>query len=121
MDKCLSPRSRLVNRAIGAASLVVLISVPLTHWPLRLAYHISRPKFETIAQVLRSGKTFPKPMQVGPFTIEKAEIDNGKVCLWTDLDPAGRTGFAKCSPKDVPFNLWSITELDENWQYISED
>ena len=115
MDKCKSARARWMNGLIGLACLAVFVSVPLTHWPLRLAYKLSRPSFDAVAQSLQSGTTFQKPMRVGLFEIKKAEVYdlNGKICLWTDLNPSGKTGFTKCPPNDVPFNLWSMIELDD--------
>jgi hypothetical protein len=95
----------------------------MTHWPLRVAFKLSRPSFDKIASSLQAGTTFPNPIRVGLFAIKKAEVYklNGKICFWTDLDPAGKTGFTHCPPNDVPFNLWSMIELDEDWQFVSED
>ncbi len=121
--KCKSMRARLINGLIGLACLAVYVSVPYTHWPLRLAYKVSRPSFDAMAQSLQSGVRFQGPMWVGLFKIEKAEVyeHNGKVCLWTYLHPNGSTGFTQCPPDDVPFNLWSKIELDASWQLVSED
>jgi hypothetical protein len=118
-----SVRIRWANGLIGLVCAAVFVSVPLTHWPLRFAYKLSRPSFKAVARSLQSGAKFQKPMRVGLFTIEKAEIYdlNGKVCLWTDLSPSGKTGFAMCPPDDVPFNLWSMIALDGDWQFVSED
>jgi len=90
---------------------------------LRFAYKISRPAFDKIAKSLQAGTKFRQPTRAGLFMIEKAEIydRNGKVCLWTIADPAGSTGFTQCPPDDVPFNLWSMIELDGKWQFVSED
>lgn len=121
--KCRSVRARKMNGFIGFVCLAVFVSVPVTHWPLRLAYKLSRPSFDAVAQSLQSGAKFPQPIRVGLFSIEKAEIyeRNGKICLWTDLEPSGNMGFTKCPPHDVPFNLWSMIKLDDSWQYVSED
>ena len=108
---------------IAIVCLVVFVSVPVTNWPLRLAFKLSRTSFDKIASALQGGKTFPEAVQVGLFRIKRAEVYklNGRICLWTDLDPAGKTGFTKSPINDVPFNLWSIIELNEDWQFISED
>jgi hypothetical protein len=121
--KCKSVCARWINGLSALACLAVFVSVPLTHWPLRLAYKLSRPSFNSVAQSLQSGAKFQQPIRVGLFTIEKAEIYdmNGRICLWTDLNPSGKTGFTKCPPNDVPFNLWSMIELDQDWQFVSED
>ncbi len=121
--KCRSARSRWLNGLVFLVCLTVFVSVPRTHWPLRIAYKFSQPAFEDAARSLRAGAKFEQPVQVGLFFIEKAEIYelNGKVCLWTSLDSSGKTGFTQCPPKNLPFNLWSTIELDESWQLVSED
>ena len=118
-----SPLARKISTIIGLICLTLFISVPITHWPLRLAFKLSRPSFDRIANSLRAGSKFPQPVRVGFFRIKKAEVYklNGKVCLWTDLDPGGKTGFTQCPPNYVPFNLWSMIELDKDWQFVSED
>jgi hypothetical protein len=121
--KCKSRRARWVNGVLVAMSVAVFVSVPTTNWPLRLAFRLSKPSLEAVAQSLRAGKTFPQPMRVGLFTIQKAEIYdlNDKVCLWTDLNWSGKVGFTRCAPGDLPFNLASNLTLDETWQFIAED
>jgi hypothetical protein len=121
--KCRSPRARRVNGALVLASVAVYCTVPTTHWPLRAAFLLSKPALESVALDLQSGKRFNGRLRVGLFAIQKAEIYdlNGKVCLWTDLHPSGKTGFTLCPPDDIPFNLWSNLELDRRWQYVSED
>jgi len=123
LHRCKSLRSRQASIFAGFVCVIILVSVSLTHWPLRFAYRLSRPSFDQIARSLQGGRKFEKPLRAGFFFIEKAEIYdlNGKVCLWTNIDPAGRTGFTQCPPDDVQFNLWSMIELDDDWQFVSED
>lgn len=100
----------------------VIISVAATHWPLRVAYALSRDSFDTLAQRVRAGELVAMPVSAGFFTIERAELSyHGIVCLWTHPHPSGSTGFVQCRRDHVPFNLWSLIRLDERWQYISED
>jgi hypothetical protein len=82
---------------------------------------MSRGAFDAIAQRVRAGEQM-KPQRIGLVTIRKAEVYyNGIVCLWTDLNPSGYTGFVQCAPDSMPFNLWSMIRLDARWQFISED
>ncbi|RYF43504.1 MAG: hypothetical protein EOO38_18780 [Cytophagaceae bacterium] len=120
---CKSALTLWANVIVGLVCLATFVSVPLTHWPFRIAYALSRSELDAVALSLKSGVKFPGPMRVGFFSIEKAEIydRNGKVCLWTDVDSAGSTGFTQCPPNNVPFNLWSSLTLDNRWQYVSED
>ncbi len=107
---------------LWGAGLAVVISVFVTRWPLHAAYRFSRPAFERTAAELRAGRGASGPRWVGLFRIQRAELDRRDiVCLWTDLDSSGRTGFVQCGPVDPPFNLWSHTPLDDEWQLIEED
>jgi len=113
--------SRKLGIAITLACLAIFVSVPITHWPLRLAFKFSRPAFDRIAHSLQSGLSVPQPVRAGLFEIKKAEVYNRKVCLWINLNPNGKTGFTLCPPGNLPFNLWSTIHLDADWQFISED
>lgn len=105
-----------------AVSLACLFSVMATHWPLRMAYVLSRPAIERLGSEILKGESFSQPKRVGLFTIEKAEVNHsGIVCLWTREDPGGNSGFVQCGPERVPFNLWSMVRLDGRWQWIAED
>src|SRR5437870_4867916 len=102
--------------------LAAIISVAVTHWPLRVTYSLHRRAFDSLAQRVRAGEDVTSPRRVGVFTIRRAELYyNGIVCLWTDPQPAGNTGFVQCGRDHVPFSLWSIVRLDDGWQFISED
>jgi cytochrome c oxidase subunit IV len=102
--------------------LLIICSVAMTHWPLRVAYALSRGSFDALARRVRAGEVVATPVHVGFFIIRRAELSRSDiVCLWTDPDPAGSTGFVQCRPDYVPFNLWSQIRLDDHWQFISED
>ena len=106
----------------GVLTVGILISIAATNWPMRIAYVASSSSFERAASQILGGQKISTPCMVGAFRIAKAEVHyNGKVCFWTDCNPAGRTGFVQCGPVDPPFNLWSHTKLNNSWQFISED
>ena len=105
-----------------AISLAVIISVVATHWPIRVAYAWSRASLDAVAQRVRGGERVQTPLRAGLFTIQRAEFSHhGIVCLWTQPNPGGSTGFVQCRRDYVPFNLWSLVRLDDRWQFISED
>jgi hypothetical protein len=108
---------------VGAATcLACLGSVMTTHWPCRISYALSRPSIERLAAEVLAGHPPDRPRRVGAITIAKAElIRGGVVCLWTETHPGGNRGLVRCMPGRVPFNLWSIVELDGRWQFIAED
>jgi hypothetical protein len=101
--------------------LGVTISVAVWDWPLRLAFAASRPALERAAADVRSGKQVVNE-RVGVFFIRSGNMTGANIpCLWTDTNPAGRTGFVQTRPDVLPFNLWSAIHLDDRWYLISED
>jgi hypothetical protein len=116
-------RHRPFLRTIAAVfcALLVIGSVARWSWPLRAGYAFSRKAFERDAAEVRGGHSF-KNHHVGVFYIQIAEVSpSGIVCFWVDTNSAGRTGFVQTLPQHIPFNLWSTINLDERWQFISED
>ena len=115
-------------RQAGAALLVVL-SIAVFNWPLRIGYAFSRPAFNQVAAQVMAGEMPETPRRVGWFRIEGVALpedlfyyaEDGIVCLWTNVHPYGNTGFVQTSPDNLPFNLWSHFKLDNTWQFISED
>jgi hypothetical protein len=101
----------------------LIVSVPWTQWPLRVAFAISRPALADLAQQLAAGEYPGFPCRAGAFLILRGETDQGRPCLWTDTNPSGRTGFVKrtATVPNNAFNLWSDVELDADWRLISED
>jgi hypothetical protein len=115
-------RSAAIALAIAIVlSVGVTTSVALWHWPLRLAYVLSRGSFERAAADLKANRSFER-RRVGFFFIRRGEITRaGVACLWVDLNPAGRTGFVNCGRNNTSFNIWSALQVDDQWQFISED
>ncbi|HEY1170480.1 MAG TPA: hypothetical protein VGH19_03835 [Verrucomicrobiae bacterium] len=102
------------------ASLLLLTS--FTQWPMRVAFALNRHSLDALSQRVRAGESISTPIQAGTFRIAKAELSSqGIVCLWTTHSPGGSTGFVQCPPDHVPFNLWSMTSMNHQWQFISED
>jgi hypothetical protein len=115
---------RSISTSVGAAltCIAVIISVAIWHWPLRASYSWSQNAFDSFAERVRAGQDLRMPQRVGFFKIEKALVSrDGIVCLWTMPNPAGSTGFVQCRRDHIPFNLWSVVKLDDQWQFISED
>ncbi|MCX6345146.1 MAG: hypothetical protein NT018_08725, partial [Armatimonadetes bacterium] len=93
-------------------------------WPMRLSFALTEGAINTIADRLEKRQSVASPFQLGLLRIKRAEISSkGVVCLWTDMNPGGRSGFVKTSATkvDSQFNLWSKFTLDKDWQFISED
>jgi hypothetical protein len=116
---------------VAAASLLTMFSVVATRWPLRLTFLASRSEFDAFAGRLEAGYRMTQPERVGRFLILKAEMRDGRPCLWVDIDPAGYDGFVRnprrgpdgklLGPSNLCFNLWSDVRLDDDWAFISEE
>lgn len=113
----------VLTAAFGSLVCLALIaSVAAWQWPLRVSYGWSRAAFDSLAQRVRAGNGLEMPQRVGLFTVRKAEVaHDGIVCLWIVSNPNGSTGFVQCGRDHIPFNLWSLVKLDDQWQFISED
>ena len=123
----LRSQKRLQRQAM--VSLMIVVSIIMFNWPLRMAYAFSRPAFDQVAEQVAMGETLATPRRIGWFRVKRIEapgpaangIDNHGLRLWTGLHPNGNTGFVKSSPEDLRLNLWSHFQLDETWQLIAED
>ena len=120
-----SSRSTMLgNRFVVPICLVLIASVAITHWPLRLQYFIARSKFNELAELVKSGPAPVMPMRIGLLRILHAETHGDDiVCLWT-VEPPGFTGFegfVQTSPDSVPFLLSSMVSLDDRWQFATEE
>lgn len=122
-------RSQKHFRRKAIASLMVVISIVLFNWPLKIAYAFSRPAFNQVAEQVMVGEIPTTPRRIGWFRIEGVEapsfaangIDRQGLRLWTGLHTNGNTGFVQASPGNLKFNLWSHFKLDDTWQFIAED
>jgi len=116
---------RMFRNAVAVPlSLLLIASVMLTQWPLRLQYLLVKPSLNTIANRVEKDESIQTPIQVGFLRIKNVEINrHGVVCLWTDPNPGGYSGLVKTQPSKVAseFNLWSSVKLDDTWQFIHED
>ena len=122
-------RSQKRFRRQVATSFVVVISIVVFNWPLKMAYAFSQPGFDRVAEQVTAGEKIEAPRRIGWFWIERIDapgpaangIDYQGLRLWTGVHPNGNTGFVQASPDDLQFNLWSHFRLDETWQFIAED
>lgn len=110
--------------AVGILCLSINLSSAIFQWPARLSYAASRPSLEKIATEVRSGRSLSVPRRAGLLVVQRAEIRRGDVvCLWTDFQPGGNSGFVACDAEraEREFNLFDRLSLDDRWQFIIED
>ena len=114
--------SRRAAFIAGSVSLALIASVMATAWPLRLSYLLSRPSLQRLGTAIDPGQRTDGPVRAGLFVVKRAEVSRqGRVCLWTELEPDGNTGFVRCGMNGLPVNLWSSIQLDEQWYLVAED
>lgn len=119
-EKQRSPRPVLTGAGLAMG---LIVSVMVTHWPLRLVYLVSRPSMEQLADEIPPGWRPPiQGRRAGLISVRAAVRGRkGVVCLWTDTKPGGNSGFVRCGRDPMPFNLFSSISLDDRWQFIAED
>jgi hypothetical protein len=98
----------------------------LTFWPLRVAFLISRPALERLADRVAAGHVPAFPMQAGLYRIVGSATDpvTGNVALITDSKPSGRAGFVRSQPGTPhgPFSsLFMGMSLSRTWAFEMED
>ena len=116
--------------------VIVLAALPLTmlftQWPFRLAFLVSKPALDRLADRVAAGHAPPRSVRAGLFMVVKSVVDptTGNVGLITDPDPSGRSGFVRVSPiRSTPpgrvsgpfYNLYGDLQMDEGWRYQNED
>jgi hypothetical protein len=120
-------------RRLAWAFVLVVCLVPMTMianlWPLRLAFLLSRPALNAMADRVAAGKPVVEQEQAGWYEVVRSNFDplTGEVALIIDDDPAGRSGFLRLAPghssqqsalfTNLNFNLY----LDDRWRYQNED
>lgn len=101
----------------------------LSGWPLQVAFLISRPAFDRLADRVAGGEAITFPQPAGLYWIEAAAADPinaTHVALILDNDPAGRSGFVRWNVRDgsagrLMHNLNFDIPLDASWRYQDED
>jgi hypothetical protein len=113
--------------------VLVLGLAPLTMvtlWPLHLAFRVSRPALERLADRVAAGKGLGGPQWAGVYWVVGGEIDpmTGNVGLVIDASPGGRAGFTRLGPSTPPesyalpfVNLEMAIRLGDRWYYEAED
>ena len=113
------------TRAIITICVVLTFSVPLTHWPLRLSFSLSKPSLEKMAARVAAGEKIRVPQTVGAFDLTYiSQGDDGTVCLWVegDEDDRGEPAYFVQGPADKVKTEWKgydVVILDDDWSFVS--
>lgn len=101
-------------------------------WPLRLAFLVSRPALERLADRVAAGQGVTGPEWAGMFRVVGSAVDpaTGNIGLIVDADPSGRSGFLRVGAgPNIPavrssgpyYNLYLDLQLRDRWWYECED
>jgi hypothetical protein len=128
-DLKLSRRSLVLRWTAVAVISIAPMTMLLTHWPFRLAFLVSRPALERLANEVAAGAPVTRPRWAGVFVIVGSAVDpkTRNVGLITNPNPSGRSGFERYGARGTRgavgafYNSWSKMELDQNWRYAEED
>jgi hypothetical protein len=102
--------------------LGLIVSVPVTNWPLRATFWLSRSAIEQLADAVERGEDVTFPHRAGLFQVQVGGRRSEQTFLWLDPHLGGPRGFVKAPANEPPwFNLWSSISLGENWYLIQED
>jgi hypothetical protein len=114
-------------------TVFALGSLPLTMistlWPLRMAFLVSRPALNRLADRIAAGETLDRPEWAGLYRIvaTRREPQSGNVALIIDDDPAGASGFVRLASRrpgaiSGPLANLNFDEfMDGKWRYQNED
>lgn len=116
--------ARVVAMVIGLAFLG-MVYFP---WPINLAFFVSAPALERVAdQVLEDGY-IQRPQWAGLFYVFDSDQQDGNVALITNARYGGRLGLVRFSNERIPevyagpmFNLNWDHQLFGNWYFQAED
>lgn len=117
-------RGRLLSSEVAIpVALGLILSAAITSWPLRLEFVLVRPALNALAVRVRHKDRIALPVRIGLLRIREVGVSrSGVVCLWTDSNPDGKTGFVQTTREGAgEFNLWSSVAVGSDWQFISED
>jgi hypothetical protein len=115
---------------ISRITLLLVGSVVILQWPLRISFLAAVPRLEEIADAIRAGTRIQTPVQAGVFTIKKVDtrpaanpsvVGEQIVCLWLTPESGQPSVLAQCRPSGLMFNVQSHTILSSRWQFVTED
>jgi hypothetical protein len=114
-------------------TVIALSVMPLmtlwTLWPLHLAFLVSRPSLERLADQVATGQVSGFPRWAGLYRIAGSAVDPStrNVGLMIDPNPNGPTGFVRMGPgaswnREGPFRWDDLgVNLGWGWEYREED
>jgi hypothetical protein len=112
------------------ALAITPLTVWITLWPLRLAFFVSQPALDRLADRVSAGEVIRRTEWAGLFLVVGSDFDpiSRNVGLITDANPGGRSGFVRLGPGIPPerhkgpfHNLDYDVHITGLWWYQYED
>jgi hypothetical protein len=125
-----SRRSPLMAWPLVLSMAVAPVTMMTTHWPLHVAFIVSRPALDRLADRCAAGVVIRRPEWAGLYRVVGSDVDfaTGNVGLIIDPNSSGHSGFVRLGslvpshPHSGPFfNLSSEAPMDARWWYQEED
>jgi hypothetical protein len=121
-----APRGEIACWAVILGLALSPLAMMITHWPLRLAFLISRPAMDRLAGRVAAGKAPKGPVWAGVYRVVGTDLDarTGNVGLIIDPDSSGRSGFVLVNSAMFLgpfFNLNFNEHMVGRWRYQQED
>jgi hypothetical protein len=111
--------------ALLLASLVVMLA---TLWPMRLAFTLSRPWLDRLADRVESGESIGAPAWAGLFSVIGSDVDpdSGNVALILSETEIGLSGFVRMARGSTDsvgpiVNLSIDLPVGDRWRYQAQD
>ncbi len=104
------------------------LSIPLSDWPFRLAFRVSKPALDRLADRVGAGQIAILPARAGVFRVIERALDpgTGNVALFVCVEPGLRMGFVRLgagSPSSRgPLHVFvHEMHMDGRWWYQEGD
>jgi hypothetical protein len=121
-------RTLLLAGPVVAALGVAPFVMTFTWWPLRLAFAVSRPALDRLADAAAAGTAQRGPQWAGLFWVERIAVDreSGNVGLITMDADDGHSGLMRLGPASTTtlgpiFNHNINLPMDARWRYQESD
>jgi len=108
---------------------VVPATMTATYWPLNVAFLVSQPAMDRLADRIVAGESIRRPEWAGLYYVvgSVTQPNTRNVALLIDADRSGRSGFVRLEPDTSPCQNTPLTNLNFDiqmvggWWYQNED
>ena len=89
--------------SLVAALFLLPVSMIFSDWPMRAAFHASRPALDRLAARVNAGEVIARPEWAGLFLVRKSRpsIQPGTVALVVENDSTGHTWLVRAATPEV--------------------